>query len=61
MLGCGAFDVEVLNKFEYPAARVFGVATVEDLLNGEIRDVNQAAQDRGIQAGMSGREALALI
>jgi uncharacterized protein YunC (DUF1805 family) len=37
------------------------VATVNDLLAGEIKDTNQAAALRGIKVGMSGREALELL
>ena len=63
MVGCGAFDVAVLDRFDYPAARVKSahggtVATIEDLLSGVVNDVNAAASKRGVAAGMSGREAL---
>ena len=63
MVGCGAFDVAALDKFTYPAARVKSshggpVTTTEDVLEGIIKDVNEAGQTRGIEVGMTGREAL---
>ena len=63
MVGCGAFDVEALNNFNYPAARVRpmggeSIATVDDLLAGVVKDANAAAIKLGVKIGMSGREAL---
>jgi len=63
MVGCGAFDVAALDHFGYPAARVkatrgTAVATVDDLLIGEVKDANVAASKLGVKIGMSGREAL---
>lgn len=63
MVGCGAFDVSALDKFDYPAARVKpslgnSIVTVEDLLKGIVKDANEAAMKLGIKAGMSGRQAL---
>jgi uncharacterized protein YunC (DUF1805 family) len=66
MVGCGAFDVVALDKFGYPAARVkptrgSSIASLEDLLLGEIKDANAAASKLGVKAGMSGKEALDLL
>jgi uncharacterized protein YunC (DUF1805 family) len=63
MVGCGAFDVAALDHFGYPAARVkatrgTSVATIDDLLVGEVKDVNGAAIKLGVKVGMSGLEAL---
>ena len=63
MVGCGAFDVAALEKFHYPAARVRpsrgdSVATIEDLLEGIVKDANGPARARGVEVGMTGREAL---
>jgi len=63
MVGCGAFDVEALNKYGYPAARVRAsaggpIATIDDLLAGIVKDANSAAIKLGVKIGMSGREAL---
>ncbi|MDI6718300.1 MAG: YunC family protein [Methanomicrobiales archaeon] len=63
MVGCGAFDVMALEKFGYPAARVGpatgpAISSIEDLLEGIVRDANPSAERRGIRGGMTGREAL---
>lgn len=63
MVGCGAFDVGALQKFGYPAARVrpvrgSSIATLDDLLSGEINEANPAAVRYGIVTGMTGKEAL---
>ena len=63
MVGCGAFDVAALEKFGYPAARVRpsagpSIASIDDILTGIIKDANGPAQARGVQVGMTGREAL---
>ena len=66
MVGCGAFDVTALNNFGYPAARVkpnrsSSIATIDDLLDGVIKDANDTAARLGIKVGVSGREALDLL
>jgi len=66
MVGCGAFDVAALDNFGYPAARVkptrsSSIETVDDLLDGIIKDANDAAARLGIKVGMSGKEALDLL
>ena len=66
MVGCGAFDVAALDNFGYPAARVkptssSSIETVDDLLDGNIKDANDAAARLGIKVGMSGKEALDLL
>ena len=63
MVGCGAFDVVALDKFDYPAARVrpirgSSIATIDDLLVGAVKDANATAIKLGVKIGMSGREAL---
>ena len=63
MVGCGAFDVAALDNFDYPAARVkattgSSISTIDDLLVGEVKDANTAADKLGVKVGMSGREAL---
>lgn len=57
-LGCGLFDVAVLDRFGIAGATVTGVATLDDLLNGRVSRVNRTAEARGIREGMTGREAL---
>jgi uncharacterized protein YunC (DUF1805 family) len=66
LVACGAFDVVALEKFNYPAARVKSanggpIANVENLLNAVIKDANTFAAQRGIQPGMTGRQALDLL
>jgi uncharacterized protein YunC (DUF1805 family) len=66
MIGCGAFDVSALNNFEYPAAKVRplkgpSIVTINDLLSGEIKETNAAAQGLGVTVGMSGKAALDLL
>ncbi|MFH1856340.1 MAG: YunC family protein [Candidatus Omnitrophota bacterium] len=66
MVGCGAFDVSALDKFNYPAAIVKpakgnSIAGIEDLLQGIIKDVNEAAVRLGVKVGMSGKEALEIL
>ena len=66
MVGCGAFDVMALNSFGYPAARVrpsegSSISSIEDLLEGIVKEANPAAEKLGVRMGMSGREALDLL
>jgi uncharacterized protein YunC (DUF1805 family) len=65
MVGCGAFDVMALDKFQVPAARVKGVAgpvaTIEDLMKAIVKDANEAASKIGVKTGMTGKEALELM
>lgn len=66
MVGCGVFDVHALDAFGYPAAKARRagegpIASIDDLLNGVIKEVNEAARGRGIGIGMSGKEALELL
>ncbi|MDD1750599.1 MAG: YunC family protein [Methanothrix sp.] len=66
MVGCGAFDVAALNNFDYPAAKVRpsrgnSIATIEDLMQGIVKEVNPAAEKLGLKVGLTGREALELL
>lgn len=66
MVGCGAFDVLALDRFGYPAARVRpsrddSIATLDDLLNGIIKEANRTATACGIREGMPVREALTYL
>jgi uncharacterized protein YunC (DUF1805 family) len=66
MVGCGAFDVGALANFGYPAARVRpaqgeSIATIDDLLEGIVKEANTPAEEIGIRVGMTGREALDLL
>ncbi len=66
LVGCGAFDVAALNNFSYPAAKVRPsrgetIASIDDLLNGIVKEVNPAAQKLGLKMGITGREALDML
>ncbi len=66
MVGCGAFDVQAMNSFNYPAAKVqpaqgTSIATIDDLLRGIIKEVNPAAEKLGLKVGITGRDALELL
>lgn len=66
MVGCGAFDVAALNNFDYPAAKVgpargSSISTIDELLDGIIKEVNPAAEKLGVKIGQTGREALDLL
>lgn len=63
MVGCGAFDVVALNSFGYPAAKARSktgapISTIEDLLEGTVKEANAGASKLGISVGMSINEAL---
>ena len=54
MVGCGAFDIAALNNFSYPAAKVrpaqgSSIATIEDLLQGIVKEVNLADEALGLK------------
>ncbi|MFC7443239.1 YunC family protein [Laceyella putida] len=59
---CGALDVGLLNERlrdrEIIAARAVGVRTLEQLLEAPLESVTHTAEEYGITAGMTGREAL---
>lgn len=59
---CGALDVGLLNERlrerNIIAARATGVRTIEELLEAPLESVTYTAEDLGIVAGMTGREAI---
>jgi uncharacterized protein YunC (DUF1805 family) len=66
MVGCGAFDVAALDNFAFPAARVRpaiggSIASIEDLMEGIVKEANSAADKLGLRPGLKGREALDLL
>ena len=66
LIACGLIDVSVLDRFNFPAARLKArgkplIASVEDLLDGEVKEANASAQALGVKPGMSGREALEMF
>lgn len=66
LVGCGAVDVIALEKFSIPAAKVRpadgdSIRTFEDLFSGIIVISNRFAEERGVQPGLTGRDALKLL
>ncbi|CAM3445889.1 YunC family protein [Marinicrinis lubricantis] len=59
---CGALDIKLLNEKlqdrKIIAGRAVGVRTIEQLLDSPLESVTIEAKARGIEAGMTGREAL---
>jgi uncharacterized protein YunC (DUF1805 family) len=63
MLGCSAFNVIALDKFGYPACCISSkqgkpISTVDDLLDGIVKEVNVSAKSLGINIGMPAIEVL---
>ena len=56
---CGYLDIETANKLNVAAALVRGVKTVDDLLKAEVKAVSKVALEKGVQLGVSGKQALA--
>ena len=66
MVGCGAFDIEALDSFSYPAAKVRpaigpSIVDTDDILKGIVKEANRSAMGRGIRTGMTGKQALELL
>ncbi|MDD9147396.1 MULTISPECIES: YunC family protein [unclassified Sporolactobacillus] len=59
---CGALDVRLLNDQLADrgiiAGKAVGVRTLAELLNAPLAEVTAEAENRGVKAGMPGREAL---
>ncbi|MRX72003.1 DUF1805 domain-containing protein [Bacillus lacus] len=59
---CGALDVALLNEKlkdrKIIAGRAVGVRTIEQLLDAPLESITFEAENRGITAGMKGRDAL---
>ena len=61
MLGCGYVSLAAAEKFGHALAIVKGVASFDDMLAAAVQDVSSAAAALGVKAGMTGRDALALM
>lgn len=61
---CGALDVALFNsnkklrERKIIAGRAVGVRTIDQLIDAPLESVTLAAEELGIKAGMSGRDAL---
>lgn len=62
-IGCGAFDEQVFDKFNYPAVKMKGqngkrISTIDDLLEADVVSPNNTAKELGINTDMNGRQVL---
>jgi len=55
---CRNFDIDALNERNVAAARVKGLAKIEDALEAKIESCTSKARARGVAEGMTGEEAL---
>lgn len=58
VLACGYINPATCETLGDAAAIVRGVNDFDDMLDAEIVEATTAAQELGVQVGMSGREAL---
>lgn len=66
MIGCGAFDIAALERFDIPAVKMKpvtgpSIATIGEILDAVVKEVNKPAAEHGITPGMTGKEALELL
>jgi uncharacterized protein YunC (DUF1805 family) len=57
-LACGFLDIGAADSLSSCAAKVKGVKTFDDMLKAEVVAVSKKAEEKGVQAGMTGKEAL---
>ncbi len=57
-LCCGYFDRKTLDKLETPAVIIKGVKSFRDMLRKKVSFVSKQAKKLGINANMTGRQAL---
>lgn len=59
---CGALDIGILDQKrperDIVAGRALGVRSITELLDAPLESVTKAAEDVGIQKGMTGKEAV---
>jgi uncharacterized protein YunC (DUF1805 family) len=55
---CGFLNIDAAEKLNVAAAVVSGVKSFEDVLNAQVKAVTSKAKSLGVEAGMSGAEAL---
>jgi uncharacterized protein YunC (DUF1805 family) len=66
MVGCGAFDVKLMEEHEQVIAIARGsierpLITCDDLLNAKIVGMTKLARNLGVKEGMTGRDAVELL
>jgi len=65
-IGCGAFDIMMLDKYNYPAVKAKShdggpIDGIEKLLAGVVREVNESGSKLGIKTGMPINQAIELL
>ncbi|MCX5808365.1 MAG: DUF1805 domain-containing protein [Proteobacteria bacterium] len=58
LLACGYLNVETFNKTGEAAAIVTGVKDFDDMLTAKVVKVSNAAEQAGIEPGMTGAEVI---
>lgn len=58
---CGYLAIEAAEKLGVAAAVVRGVKSVDDLLAASVQQLSKGAAQRGVSAGMTGRDALSKL
>ena len=61
VVACGFLDVSVANKLGVAAARVFGVRSVEELLEKEIVEATGRARELGVREGIKVKDVIKVI
>ncbi|MCX5817278.1 MAG: DUF1805 domain-containing protein [Proteobacteria bacterium] len=61
LLACGYLNVETFDKTGETAAIVTGVKNFDDMLNAKAVKVSNAAEQAGIEPGMTGAEVVERI
>lgn len=61
LLACGYVDIDTCNKTGEACAIVSGVNNHQDMLAKPVHGVSKAASLLGVEAGMSGKQALELM
>ncbi|MDR0767998.1 MAG: DUF1805 domain-containing protein [Methanosarcinales archaeon] len=57
-LACGYLDIDAADSLSACAAKVKGVKTFDDMMKAEVAAVTKEAEKKGVQVGMTGKEAL---
>ncbi len=61
MLACGYLSVETANRLGDALALVRGVRSYEDMQKAAVSDLSHKARELGVEAGMTGLQALMLL
>ncbi|MCS7099057.1 MAG: DUF1805 domain-containing protein [Sulfolobales archaeon] len=58
---CGYLNIELAEKLGVPCIRVFGVRSVEDVLEKEITETTSKARELGIRPGVKVKDVLSAL